>query len=144
MGEVINDARLRAQLKLHEGERFRAYRCTAGKVTIGVGRNLDDVGLTRAESDFLLDNDIARIEQELDTAHPWWRGMNEVRQRVLIDMCFNLGISRLNTFTNTLGAMRRDDYPQAAEGMLASRWASQVGARATRLAEMMKTGRDFG
>ncbi len=141
---MMNHARLKAQLRLHEGERFRAYKCTAGKTTIGVGRNLDDVGITRAEADFLLDNDIARIEQELDTAHPWWLEMNEVRQRVLIDMTFNLGISRLNTFTNTMSAMRRGDYVRASEEMLASRWASQVGQRATRLAEMMRTGKDFG
>ena len=139
----MNQSRLREQLRLHEGEVLRPYRCTAGKLSIGVGRNLEDVGISKEESAFLLDGDIRKIETDLDRAHPWWRKMDEVRQRVLADMCFNLGLPRLNTFVNTLAAMRRGDYAQAADGMLASKWASHVGARATRLAEMMRTGKDY-
>lgn len=140
---MIDTPRFKSQLRLHEDERFRPYKCTAGKTTIGVGRNLDDVGISKEESDFLLSNDIARVERELDKAMPWWRQMTEVRQRVLADMCFNLGLDRLSGFVNTLAAMRRGDYDAAAEGMLASKWATQVGGRAKRLAAMMKTGKDY-
>lgn len=135
--------RLKEQLQLHEGKRLTPYLCTAGKTTIGIGRNLDDVGIDDEECELLLDNDIARVEKQLDLSHPWWRRMDEVRQRVLVDMCFNLGIVRLNGFVNTLAAMKRGDYGRAAVGMLASKWASQVGGRATRLAQMMRTGKDF-
>lgn len=132
---------LKRQLVAHEGLRLKPYLCTAGKRTIGIGRNLDDVGITEAEAMMLLDNDIDRCEAELDRALPWWRQMTEARQRVLLDMCFNLGIGRLLGFRNTLAAMEREDYHLAADGMLASKWASQVGRRAQTLASMMRSGK---
>jgi lysozyme len=121
-------------LVLHEGLRLRPYRCTAGKLTIGVGRNLDDNGITQAEAFALLENDIIAVEADLDRTWPWWRQMTDPRQQVLADMCFNLGVNRLGGFVNTIAAMKRGDYEAAADGMLASLWASQVGRRAQRLA----------
>lgn len=130
------------QLVAHEGLRLKPYKCTAGKTTIGVGRNLDDVGITEEEARFLLANDIERCKADLDANLPWWRGLNETRQRVLLDMCFNLGITRLLQFKNTLSAVRAGDFTNAARGMLDSKWATQVGKRATTLASMMMTGSD--
>jgi len=127
-------------LVLHEGLRLRPYRCTAGKLTIGVGRNLDDNGITQAEAFALLENDIIAVEADLDRTWPWWRQMTDPRQQVLADMCFNLGVNRLGGFVNTIAAMKRGDYEAAADGMLASLWASQVGRRAQRLAKMMREG----
>jgi lysozyme len=127
-------------LVLHEGLRLKPYRCTAGKLTIGVGRNLDDNGITQAEAFALLENDILAVEADLDRTWPWWREMTDARQQVLADMCFNLGLTRLGGFVNTLAAMKRGDYEAAANGMLASLWASQVGRRAQRLAKMMREG----
>lgn len=151
---------LAAELIRDEGEKFRVYRCTAGKRTIGIGRNLDDVGISKAEtaalgittasaiacgitpaqSRALFANDITACEQQLDAKLPWWRGLGDVRQRVLLNMCFNLGISRLLGFRNTLAKMGRGDFAGAAAGMRASLWARQVGARAERLAVMMEKG----
>lgn len=130
------------QLRLHEGERLKPYRCTAGKLTIGVGRNLEDRGITAEESAYLLNNDIEREWKALKTALPWVTGLNDVRQRVLLDMAFNLGIDGLLQFKNTLATVQRGDYERAASMMLDSLWARQVKGRATRLAEMMKTGTD--
>lgn len=130
------------QLRLHEGERLRPYRCTAGKLTIGVGRNLDDRGITREESAMLLANDIAAVDAELVRRLPWVARLDDVRRRVLIDMGFNLGVPGLLEFRRTLGAVERGQYEQAAGMMLESRWASQVGSRAERLARMMATGKD--
>lgn len=155
-----NRAVLEAELVRDEGERLKAYRCTAGKNTIGVGRNLDDVGISKAEttaigitvasalakgisrsqSRALLANDIDRCERDLDRRLPWWRGLDGVRQRVLLNMCFNLGITRLLGFRNTLKAMEARRFAAAAAGMMASLWARQVGARASRLSAMMKNG----
>ena len=136
----MNRDDLRSMLVLHEGLKLKPYRCTAGKLTIGVGRNLDDNGITQAEAFALLENDILAVEADLDRTWPWWREMSEARQQVLADMCFNLGITRLGGFVNTLAAMKRGDYEAAANGMQASLWASQVGRRAQRLAKMMREG----
>jgi lysozyme len=123
----------------HEGLRLKPYKCTAGKWTIGVGRNLDDVGISEAEADVLLENDIDRVLSELERLD-FWRGLDSVRQVVLVDMCFNLGWPRLSGFSKMLAAIRNKDYSSAAVEMLDSRWAAQVGKRAVTLSKMMKTG----
>ncbi len=130
------------QLRLHEGERLKPYRCTAGKLTIGVGRNLEDRGITRDESAMLLSNDIGAMETELLRALPWVTQLNEVRQRVLVDMAFNMGVLGLLNFKRTLATIQAGNYQQAATMMLDSKWAKQVGQRAERLARMMATGMD--
>lgn len=135
------DAMVR-QLRLHEGERLKPYRCTAGKLTIGVGRNLEDRGITAAESAFLLSNDIDAVWADVQRAIPWAARLDDVRQRVLLDMAFNLGIVGLLGFKRTLAAIEGGQYQQAATMMLDSRWARQVGGRAERLSRMMATGND--
>jgi lysozyme len=138
---VNRDAMVR-QLRLHEGERLKPYRCTAGKLTIGIGRNLEDRGITAEESAMLLANDIGAIERQVLAALPWVGEMDEVRQRVVVDMAFNMGIAGLLEFRRTLGAMQSRQYQQAATMMLDSKWAKQVGGRAERLSRMMATGKD--
>ncbi|MGB3930750.1 MAG: glycoside hydrolase family protein [Sphingobium sp.] len=150
-----------SELVRDEGERLKVYLCTANRRTIGVGRNLDDVGIsaaetaalgltvascvrggiTREQSRALLDNDIRRCEADLDRRLTWWRTLDPVRQRVLVNMCFNLGIKGLLGFVNTLGMVKAGRYADAATNMLKSKWAAQVGKRANRLSEMMRTGR---
>jgi lysozyme len=139
---MINRDAMVRQLRLHEGERLKPYRCTAGKLTIGVGRNLEDRGITQAESAMLLTNDIADLERQLQAALPWVSKLDEVRQRVLLDMAFNLGMAGLLSFKRTLGAIEAGQYQQAATMMLDSKWARQVGQRAERLSRMMATGKD--
>jgi lysozyme len=107
-----------------------------------VGRNLEDRGITREEAAYLLANDITTEERELLRALPWVAQLDEVRQRVLLDMSFNLGLVGLLGFKNTLATIRAGDYSKAAAMMLDSRWASQVGERAERLSRMMATGKD--
>ena len=85
---------LKDQLILHEGLELKPYQCTADKTTIGVGRNIQEIGITEDEARYLLDNDILRVCKELDDTIHWWRDLSDVRQRVLIDMVFNLGITR--------------------------------------------------
>jgi lysozyme len=130
---------LKDQLILHEGLKLEPYECTAGKLTIGVGRNIEDIGITEDEARYLLDNDILRVCDELDRNLSWWRDLSDVRQRILVDMVFNLGISRFMQFQNTISAIENGDYDKAAEEMLDSRWAQQVGQRAHRLAGAMIT-----
>lgn len=133
-------ATLIAELRRDEGVEPFPYTDTVGKLTIGVGRNLTDRGLSDDEIDYLLQNDIDLCIDDLNRGVPWWVTLSPARQRVLINMCFNLGWPRLRGFVRTLSAMRRGDFATAAEGMRLSLWAKQVGARAERLAQMMERG----
>lgn len=138
----FDHAKLTKQLIRHEGLRHKPYKDTVGKLTIGVGRNLDDRGLSEDECYYLLNNDIRSCAMDLDGALPWWRDMDEVRQRVLLDLCFNIGLTKLLKFRNTLASMEAGDYAAAAKGLRASKWATQVKSRADRLISMMQTGED--
>lgn len=129
-----------AQLKRDEGLRLTPYKDSVGKLTIGIGRNLDDVGISTEEAEFLLNNDIQRAASDLVKALPWTANLDRVRNAVLVNMAFNLGIRGLLQFKNTLSLIQQGKYDQAAEAMLQSRWANQVGDRAGRLALQMKTG----
>jgi lysozyme len=121
---------------------LKPYRCTAGKLTIGVGRNLDDCGISQKEAYALLDNDIRNCEQQLlDEIPVIYNALDEVRQSVLLNMCFNLGLKGLLGFNNTLAFIAAGDWERAANGMLASKWAKQVGLRAIELSEMMRKGK---
>ena len=124
----------------HEGLRLKPYVDTVGKITIGVGRNLTDVGISQSEAMVLFENDLERARNDLFNALPWAAHIDETRQMVLLDMCFNLGLHGLLTFTDTLELVSQGLYTDAADAMLRSRWATQVGARATTLAAMMRTG----
>lgn len=136
----MDRAQLIKELIADEGERLKPYQCTAGRTTIGVGRNLDDKGISHKEAIYMLSNDIDEVISQLDVKLPWWRNLSDNRQRVLCNMCFNLGISGLLYFKNTLASMQAGKYDDAAKGMMSSLWAKQVGKRAIRLAEMMTKG----
>jgi len=125
-----------------EGLRLKPYRCPAGKLTIGVGRNLEATGISRIEAAFLLRNDIERCETEIINllGPEVWDSLSEPRQRVLINMCFNLGINGLALFKRMLQALKEGDYEKAADEMLDSQWARQVTARVYRLDQMMRAG----
>ncbi len=125
----------------HEGLRLRPYRCTSGKLTIGVGRNLEDCGITEQEAKELLQNDILRCELELITNIPdIYNNLSENRKLVLLDMCFNIGIKGLLQFKTTLGFIKSEEYEKAANQMLTTKWAKQTGARAIELSQLMRKG----
>jgi lysozyme len=134
--------RIKEQLIKHEGLRLKPYRCAAGKLTIGVGRNLDDCGISQTEAYVLLENDIQNCEKQLmDEIPEIYNALDEVRKSVLLNMCFNLGISGLLGFNNTLAFIAAGDWERAANGMLSSKWAKQVGRRAIELSELMWRGK---
>lgn len=128
-----------AMLQRHEGLRLKPYKCTAGKVSIGYGRNLDDMGISEVEAMVLLRHDIERCYDELNV-FSWFADLDQVRQEALIDMLFNLGLPTFLEFKKTLKFVAEGKYSQAAEEMLRSKWADQVGDRAKELAYMMDTG----
>jgi lysozyme len=131
---------LEDQLIDHEGLELKPYRCTAEKLTIGVGRNIEDRGITEDEARYLLKNDIKIVEDELLERQPMVGGLDSVRQRVLVDMGFNLGLPILMKFQNMWAAIESEEWDEAADQMMDSRWAKQVGRRAKRLSQAMRTG----
>jgi lysozyme len=131
---------LREAVQNDEGLRLLPYLDTAGKITIGYGRNLSDVGITKGEALQLLDNDLTNAIATLTRAHPGVQALDPVRQIVLVNMAFNMGVPRLSTFQQMWAAVERGDFEAAAEEMIKSTWATQVGARATRLASEMASG----
>ena len=129
-------------LKRHEGFRARPYQDTVGKLTVGYGRNLDDVGITEAEATHLLWNDLEAAAAALASKLPWWDTLDAVRQTVLICMAVNMGVRGLLTFQRTLTLIADRHFEEAAVEMLRSKWATQVGERARELARMMHTGEE--
>ncbi len=170
------------QLIEDEGLKLKPYTCPAGRLTIGVGRNLEENGLRATEiiyliqtnpgrsarfgdisaidksilavrlcKDFekhginaieavyLLRNDVERVLAELERALPWYTQAPEPIQIVLANMAFNLGLGGLLGFKTTLELLKTGQYTAAADNMLKSRWARQVGRRARRLADMVRT-----
>jgi lysozyme len=141
--ELAETAKVRDLLTWHEGRVPWAYHDSLGFLTIGIGHLIDrrkGGKLPDPIIDALFDYDLKQHSEELFRALPWARDLDPVRQAVLIDMAFNLGISGLLGFHNTLGAVRDKRWQDAARGMLASKWATQVGRRASRLSGMMLTG----
>jgi lysozyme len=136
----MNIDRLKAQLREDEGISLKPYMCPAGKLTIGIGRNLDDVGISEEEAYTLLENDLEWVFAGLDRSFPWWRALDDARQEVLANMAFNMGITRLSGFKKFLAALQAGNFYTASLEMLDSRWAFQVGKRAKRLAEIMRNG----
>jgi len=127
-------------LRRHEGVKNTLYKCTSNKWTIGVGRNLEDVGLSEEEIDMLLLNDIKRTKELMDEYIPWHNDLDEVRQEALINFVFNVGIGTTMKFKNAMAALEAHDYDTAAIEMLDSNWAKQVGSRAEEVTQMIKTG----
>lgn len=130
------------QLTPEEGRRLKPYTDSVGKLTIGIGHNLSDNGISDAICDAIFKEDALAVINELNQALPWWQGMDEVRQRVLADLAFNMGIETLLTFGQFLGFMKSGSYSAAAQDLTHTKWASQVGARAPRLCSMLLTGKD--
>ena len=136
----MNRRLLIEELKRDEGVKLKPYLDSVGKLTIGIGRNIDDRGITIEDAEYLCGNDIDICVQELDRELPWWRGLTETRQRALVNMCFNLGMPKLSTFVRTLNALEDGRWNDAADAALDSRWAAQVGTRAVRIATIFRTG----
>lgn len=135
--------RLIETLKRHEGVKYYVYKDHLGYETIGVGRCLKQgvgLGLTHDEVDYLLINDINRCLEELDAAFPWFKDLTEIRREAMINLCFNLGLTRLRKFEKALAAMSIHNYEEAANEFLDSRWAKQVGNRSKEVTEMIRTG----
>jgi lysozyme len=144
-GFVSNDtygrAVLQEELQDDEGVRSTMYQDSRGFWTVGVGHNLS-IPQSEFTISALFEDDCNGAEASLDLHWPWWRQLDPVRQRVMLNMMFNMGAAKLAEFVHFLAAMEVGDWPEAAAQMIPSPWATQVGARATRLRDMVLTGID--
>lgn len=122
----------------HEGLRLKPYKDTVGKLTIGVGRNLDDVGISKEEAMILLDNDIIKAKALLYKNLPFAERLPVDVQDVLVDMTFNMGIGGLLQFKTFLSLLSVGKYDEASIAMLQSKWAIQVKGRAVELSDIIK------
>ena len=127
-------------LKKHEALSLTLYKCPAGKITIGYGHNIEDVGISQEVADLLLEQDTQIAYKQVKNAIKCFDTLNEARQYVLIDMCFNIGITKLMSFKKMLSALDKGNYKTAAKEMLDSKWARQVKSRANYLACVMQSG----
>ena len=146
---VVNKDALIKQLRIHEGVRRNPYRDTKGILTVGVGHNMEanplpsdwKFPLTDVQINLLLSKDIDEIAKApLDKNIPWYKSLNDARQNVLLNMCFNMGWTTLSKFKNTLSLVQRGMFPEASKAMLQSKWAKDVGNRAVELAKIMEEG----
>ena len=155
-----NMTELLDQLVLHEGLELLPYEDSLGIDTIGIGRNLkhrglseadlghigkdlSDIfewGITKEQAYYLAKNDIEIVEKEVCESHPCVVELDEIRQRIIIDMAFNMGVPRLNKFKKMWKAIHEENFEEAKIQMLDSRWANQVGNRAVRLSNAMESG----
>jgi lysozyme len=126
--------------KQEEGFCGKAYRCPAGKITIGYGHNCEDSAITRMAAEFILHDDLICAEQTLWSFCPEYAALDEVRQSVLLDMCFNMGWGSLSKFVKMFEAIRKEDWKSAANEIVCSAYGMQVVLRSDRNAKMMLTG----
>ena len=134
------------QLRRHEGLRLEPYKCSEGYLTVGFGRNLETNGISEAEAEFMLLNDLLMVEGELKD-EGWYNQLDETRRAVILNMAFNLGKPKLMKFSKLIGRLSDNDYEGASkemvtgsDGVSESKWASQVGKREYELADQMRTG----
>tara|TARA_R110000772_G_scaffold213113_1_gene323703 strand:- start:69 stop:518 length:450 start_codon:yes stop_codon:yes gene_type:complete len=147
---MMDRNKLIEELIMDEGYKYETYHDHLGFLTLGVGHLVLDtdpeinkpVGTPVSEERIkeCLNNDLDIVCEELDRNMSWWRGLDGTRQRVLANMCFNLGYPRLSKFVKFIAAMQKGDWKKASEEMMDSKWATQVGNRAVRLQQMVIQG----
>lgn len=138
------DSDLEERIIAHEGMRRYTYKDTLGIETIGIGRNISQKGgrgLSTDEIFYLFRNDLKLAEDSV-SQNDWFKDLNQVRQGVVIEMIFNMGINRFNTFKNLIAALKSKNFILAVDEMKHSKWATQIGKnRLNDMCNRMLTGK---
>lgn len=139
MANILNLALLTNSIKGHEGFRSKPYVDATGNITIAWGRNLTANGISTSEGELLLSNDIANAITA-SQGEAWWPHVsgNDERARAMVEIVFNIGVAGVRGFVVAIAALLRDDFNASADAFLDSRWATQVGDRATILTDMIR------
>ncbi len=136
---MIDYKALRKEIEIDEGRRDKVHTCSMGKLTIGVGHNIEDNPLPDEVIDLLFNMDIEQTVIECER-FDWYKTLSPLRQRVIVNMAFNMGVSGVLKFKKMIAAIEIGDFDEAATQMMHSKWYRQVGDRAERLCQMMETG----
>lgn len=140
MADNFDWTELETELIVDEGKRLKPYKDTHGNVSIGIGRNLSGVGISEKEcQDMFVDDCISAISA-LDTYINWWRSSPPNVQRVLINLCFNMGWQKFSAFHQFLQLVQAGDYEAAANDLQSTTWWSQVGGRGPRMVNRLLAG----
>lgn len=131
--DTFDIVKLQSEVAEDEGKELHLYKDSEGFTTVGVGRNIQANGISEDECALMFRNDCARSIRDLDAHAAWWRATPPHVQRVLINLCFNMGWPRLSGFVNTLAYMKAGNFPQAAANLKQSKWWTQVGERGPRM-----------
>jgi lysozyme len=129
--------RLKKQLVVHEGLELKPYKCTANKTTIGVGRNIEEVGISEDEAMYLLENDIKNVVAQCHATFSWFDGLTDIRKEAIVNLVFNMGLSTFCKFKNTISYLEQGLYELAGTELLDSNYARQVGQRSVDVANMI-------
>ena len=129
---------LLSSVKFHEGLELKPYPDSVGVLTIGYGRNLER-GITKEEAEFLLLNDL-KISKHEAKRMGFYEGLTDNRKDVIVEMIFNLGLTRFKNFKKTIGYINQANHSAAADEMLDSKWADMVGQRAITLSNKFRAG----
>ena len=124
----------------HEGIKLKPYHCTSGKLTIGIGRNLEDRGITKEEAIYLLNNDIHSFHEQLLDKFSFYKYLEGARRDAVLNLAFNMGVHSPSKFVKALSYMEEKQYDKAADEFMDSRWSEQVGDRAVEVTEIIRTG----
>lgn len=138
----MNSKRLIDTLIRHEAMKLKPYRCPEGKLTIGVGHNLDAKGITEKQALYILNDDIVECEEQI-RKFSWFEGLSDVRQEVVLNLHFNIGHTSFLGFKKMIWALENGDYLEAGEQMKDSKWYKQVGIRAEQLVDAMQSNSFF-
>ena len=125
---------------VHEGFSRYIYLDSVGVRTVGFGRNLDDRGISREEAEMLLLNDLETSTKEAKKFEFYENLTSNNRRDVIVEMIFNMGLTRFKKFKKTIKAIENKDFASAADEMLDSKWAKQVGQRALTLSNKFRAG----
>ena len=136
----MNIEQLKKEIQFDEGKDLKPYRDPTGHITIGIGRNLDNTGISEEECALMFKNDIERVMQSLDRALPWWTTLPDPVARGLCNMTFNLGLGGVLQFKTTLGFLRAHEFEEAAASVMHSLAARQLPNRYGRIAALFKQG----
>jgi len=129
--------RLKKQLVVHEGLELKPYKCTANKTTIGVGRNIEEVGISEDEAMYLLENDIKNVVAQCQATFSWFDDLTDIRKEAIVNLVFNMGLSTFCKFKNTISYLEQGLYELAGTELLDSNYARQVGQRSVDVANMI-------
>lgn len=136
-------SKLTELLKDWEGYRQFVYSDHLGYETVGIGRCIAEgvgVGISESEAEYLLEQDLSRVEKELIDSFDWYETLDQCRRDALKSMCFQMGLPNLKTFKNALSSMSLGDFKEAKTHFLQSKWARQTPGRALTTSDMIETG----